>query len=99
VSNINIFTLRVNTINRSIYGGLSANICVCFKGFSRVPFNTGLGSTSLQQTPSRTPTGMVGQSASSSFGTPSHGQNTSSYLPGYLLGGHTPSHVVSVINQ
>lgn len=42
---------------------------------------------------------MMGQTGSMSFGTPSHGQNTSSYLPGYLLGGHTPSQMVGIIDQ
>ena len=42
---------------------------------------------------------MIGQPGSMSFGTPTHGQSTSSYLPGYLLGGHTPSQVVGVINN
>ncbi|CAB4024967.1 nucleoporin NUP53-like, partial [Paramuricea clavata] len=53
--------------------------------FSRVP------STGLQLTPTSRGGSMMGQTGSMSFGTPSHGQNTSSYLPGYLLGGHTPS--------
>ncbi|XP_028399711.1 nucleoporin NUP35-like [Dendronephthya gigantea] len=53
--------------------------------FSRVP------STGLQQSPLLRGGGMVSQTGSMSFGTPTHGQNTSSYLPGYLLGGHTPS--------
>ena len=58
--------------------------------FSRVP-STGHGG--LHQTPSRAGASMVGQSGLLSFGTPSHSQNTSTYLPGYLLGGHTPSHM------
>ena len=69
---------------------------MCFEGFSRVP-STGLGG--LQQAPSRAGTSMVGQSGSLNFGTTGHSQNTSSYLPGYLLGGHTPTHMVSEINQ
>ena len=65
----------------------------CFLGFSRVP-STGLSGPQVQSSPRAG--SMIGQAGSLSFGTPSHGQNTSSYLPGYLLGGPTSSQMVGM---
>lgn len=63
-----------------------------FIGFSRLP------STGLQQTPNRAGSMAHGQFGPVSFGTPSHGQNTSTYLPGYLLGGHNLSQMVKMVD-
>ena len=55
-----------------------------FKAFSRVP------ATGLQHTP-RSSFGGQNYTPGMTSGSPSQSQNSSSYLPGYLLGGHTPA--------